>query len=117
MTDHKPTDGSVYDPATYAEMSKPHDSSDALTTAFRAFFEDLRAIRLKHKIRDIVIVVCDSTAGGGDRLLRGHIGDATHALPMIATAFGQYRAEHMADIDSLVVEAEAAAVEQMQGER
>ena len=92
----------IKDPATYRRMSEPLASQEEANKAVEAFFEDLRALREKHHIRDVVVVAQLAYVDGGAeglRIVTLTIGSRAEALPMLATAFGHERAQWVAMLD------------------
>lgn len=45
------------DPARYRDMSVPHPSAEALDQALAEFREELSALRVKHKLRDVLVIL------------------------------------------------------------
>lgn len=44
-------------PGRYRDMSVPHPLMEALNDALKAFQEELSALRVKHKIRDVLVLL------------------------------------------------------------
>lgn len=84
----------IKDPATYRAMLVPHESIEAATEALRAFRDDMRELRKKHRIAEVnfiakvIYVTADGEETEGAAPL--HIGDPTHAWPMSAFAAGYW---------------------------
>jgi hypothetical protein len=51
------------DPAHYRACNQPHESIDAANTAVAAFDEDIKALRLKYKLPNVVIMAQFSVIG------------------------------------------------------
>lgn len=92
----------IKDPATYRRMSEPLASATEAEAATIAFFEELRALREKHHVRDVVAIVQVPYLADGEesmRLTTLTIGSRAEALPMLATAYGYERASYIAMLD------------------
>ncbi len=46
----------INDPKLFREMSEPHESPEKAGEALKGFYEDVRAAREKHRIRNVMIV-------------------------------------------------------------
>jgi len=94
------------DPALYHEMAQPFETPEAANDAISAFYEDVRGLRRKHKIRDVLIVVFDSATYGdgkvGEFMNTIHMGSELHALSMAAYSYGQQQADHREMIAKIV---------------
>ena len=53
----EPLPGFKIDPARYRDMSVPHPSMEALNQALKEFQEELSALRVKHKLRDLLVII------------------------------------------------------------
>jgi len=95
----------IKDPALYRRMSEPLASPEEANKAVEAFFADLRALREKHHIRDVLCVVQLAYEQEGVETV-GHcttmIGSVTEALHMAAVTYGGLRADHNAAMDKAV---------------
>lgn len=94
--------GPIKDPATYRRMSEPLASAAEAEAATIAFFEELRALREKHHVRDVVAIVQVPYLADGEEsmsLVTLTIGSRAEALPMLATAYGCERASYIAAVD------------------
>lgn len=86
----------IRDPETYRRMSEPLPSVEEANKAVEAFFADLRALREKHHIRDVlavVQVVHRSEKGEVEGCTTLRIGSQAEALHMAAMAYGMMRSE------------------------
>lgn len=94
--------GAIKDPATYRRMSEPLPSKAEAASAIEAFFADLRLIREKHHMRDVVAVVQVPYVEGdleGMDIGTLTIGSKAEALPLLALAYGAERAGYLAMVD------------------
>jgi hypothetical protein len=83
-------------PELYRKMSEPFADADGADAALKAFSEDLKIIREKHRLADVHCVVrIDIAYGGtlGQAMWQCHIGSALCAQLMCAWALGQEMAE------------------------
>ncbi len=95
----------IKDPATYRRMSEPLASQEEANKAVEAFFEDLRALREKHHIRDVVCTVQFAYVHEGVETVGGCpliVGSTTEALHMAAVTYGTLRADLQAGLDKVV---------------
>jgi hypothetical protein len=79
------------DPKTYREMCVPFESADVAEKAITAFFEEVREVRIKHKMPDVLLVVSLSWMSEGEELptmALVHNGDSNKAEGMAAFALG-----------------------------
>lgn len=87
--------GIVKDPALYRQLSEPYESTAALTEAFMKFNEELRALREKYRIPDLVYVIVGNALNEeGEEcsaITMGNAGDSTKMELMLAWALGQER--------------------------
>lgn len=80
------------DPETYRRMSEPYESVAEAEASLAAFFEDVRAAREKHCVRDVSIVwnfAIVTPEGEQDMAGHAHLGDTTHQVAMLAWALGR----------------------------
>jgi hypothetical protein len=106
------SDKSIRDPEMYARMSKPFETKEAMYEALDAFFTELYALRVKHKIPDVGYIICAKVEGDENSYVQsGHIGDASLAAPMLAAAYGQERARLTKALDDIVRGQERAGEE------
>ena len=96
----------IVDPDNYTQMSVPFESSELANEALSGFYNELREIRKKYKIPDVLIVTKGSvkTEDGttGDYIQHSSFGNSLNQLPMAAYAYGQIQAEHEALISKLI---------------
>lgn len=87
-------------PALYRKLSEPFASNDAAEAAIEAFYNDLTAIRAKHRIPDLSIVAQVNVLTEGDlatppteveKACSMHYGNKLNQVPMLAMALGQAR--------------------------
>ena len=87
----------IEDPGLYRRLSEPFPSFNAANDAINAFNVDLRAIREKHKIPDIVFVIAVSAIGDdgdvGDFVLGGGHGDGLKDESLFAYGFAKAQSE------------------------
>lgn len=84
------------DPQLYRELSQPFESPTAANAALDGFAQDLAAIRLKHKIRDVVAVLQvnaldpdDPESGEGVMTACVGFGDGLKRTVLLARALGE----------------------------
>lgn len=100
----------VQDPKTYREMSVPFDDAASANKAVQDFFVDLKEIRKKHRMRDLLVtaqvpyvaVSHDGKSIETVGLVNLTIGSSAEALHMAAIAYGSLRADHQAGLDVAV---------------
>jgi hypothetical protein len=96
--------------ANYYEMSKPHEDAQALNKAFTEFFDDLKTIRERHKIADVLIVIGDTFKKDDNDIQAAtsviRYGDESHGLPMAAYALGKMKFELKEKINEMISDAE-----------
>lgn len=97
----KPT----HDPDLYARMSRSKDTS-AFHDACRGFFADMRAVREKHGLQNVVCliahpVVNDATGHDEHMLLVQSMGDSGAVPVLLAAALGAVRGKREAALDEL----------------
>ncbi len=85
-------------PERYREMSKPFPTAEAANTALDAFYKDLGALRVKHRLADVYVVASVNVlAEDGDEMQtvgRMMWGDELKALMLTAWAMGTEQAMH-----------------------
>jgi len=92
----------IKDPALYRRMGEPHVSHEEANKASTAFFADLKALREKHRIRDIVcslqvaFVGPDGETVGQSTLT---IGSSIEAVGMAAITYGELRSDLAESLD------------------
>ena len=80
------------DPATYRRLSEPFPSQAEAEKELDSFYEGVRALREKHRIRDVSLVwqVSAVTDSGEIELAgMGHLGDQHREVGMLAWALGK----------------------------
>ena len=84
----------IKDPMLYRRLSEPHASLVDLDTALDGFSNELRVIREKYKIADVVVVILSNAMDGAEEkqiATMGHHGDPSRTEMMLAWALGQER--------------------------
>lgn len=92
-------------PSLFRKLSEPHESLDAADAEVAAFFQGVKALREKHKLVNVVVIVELNVTVEGDELVSGasaHWGSSMAVLPMLAKEFGAAKAEHEVAIMRLV---------------
>ena len=85
--------GPIRDPALYRRMSEPHASAAEGNAAVDAFAEGVRALREKHRLRDVVVIAQVVYLDQDGQETIGHatqnIGDPLQTVGMLAVAYGR----------------------------
>lgn len=85
-------------PKLFRELSQPIENADAADAALKAFYEELSALREKHRIRDVYVILAGSyfSSDGEEHefLTSGCYGDSMKSYGMVAWAFGREQAEY-----------------------
>jgi hypothetical protein len=95
-------------PKRYRELSEPLPSREAADAFANGFFKDLDELRVKHKMRDVLVVVSGSYLDGEEEIefaLPMAIGDQSKAYTLAAYAYGYLRSEHEEQIVQLLMKA------------
>lgn len=95
----------THDPATYRKMQEPFGSPETANAALQAFFDDVKAARVKHHIADVLLVINVNVvypSGEGQALTCSMIGDELRGEPMAAYAHGAMAAEHREMMNTLL---------------
>jgi len=85
-----------HDPSTYRRLSEPFPSPDACNAAIDAFMEEVGAARVRHGIRDVLVIVAGSVTypdGEAEYMTSGGMGDSTRQPVLAAHALGMAEAE------------------------
>lgn len=94
------------DPANYRAMSVPHANFTEGSAALDAFFEDMKASRIKHRIADVSLCASvNYTTVDGDEtaaITSGHMGDSLKGTQLAAYALAQARDDMNQKIDSIL---------------
>ena len=80
-----------HNPARYSEMSKPR-TGDEIDKSIEAFYEELSALRVRHKLADvhvIVRVIVDVNGDDAPAFSTMHCGSIQEAEGMCAYAFAR----------------------------
>jgi hypothetical protein len=87
----------VVDPDLYEKMSEPYSSEDKAKRMLEGFWNELRALRKKYKLPNIVCVYqCTFKEGDEEKLVTNHgfCGDSRLVLPLLKIAHErQYKSE------------------------
>ena len=106
----KPSGEFEPDPARYRKASEPHTSPEAADEAVGAFLGDVAELRVKHKIRDLLIVygLCLIERDGSETSGVGISGFGNQSLweSMAACAYGREKAARETRIRHLLSAAE-----------
>lgn len=85
----------IHDPALYRSMSEPFATPTEAADAVEAFHLELRALREKHRIRDVVMVIAisalDANGEEGQSIAHASIGNSDCVERLLAYALGQER--------------------------
>lgn len=101
--------GEIFEPDTYRHMSEPFPDPEAFGEALAAFYDDLRELRAKHEIADLLVVVKDAYLHDGKEvpaMSRMNAGNALNCLPMATWLYGKENADHKALIRDLLAQGE-----------
>lgn len=82
----------IHDPATYRRLSEPFQSQAEAEKELAAFYEGVRALREKHRVRDLSLVwnfSCVTEAGEIEMAGAAHLGDQNREVGMLAWALGR----------------------------
>lgn len=95
------------DSGLYAELAVPFADATEADDALKAFFDDVYAARVKHRIADVQVIVQVSTAraSGGSQhgMASAYYGDPmANKLPLIARVYGEARQEHEEVLGQLI---------------
>jgi len=94
------------DPKLYRELSEPKASADELNNEVQLFFDGVKALREKHKIRDAYLCIRSPylTPNGEevDGFCRLGMGDEFQGEALLAFALGQVQGERQEYIGSLM---------------
>lgn len=82
------------DPAKYRELSKPFPNAKAAGNAVQAFWDEVQALREKHKIPDLLVVIavnglCEDGLAEGRVMLTVSCGAAMMEESLAAFALGE----------------------------
>jgi hypothetical protein len=103
----EPEEKVIHAPATYAELSKPFESLEAINDAWLAFQRELYELRKKHRIQDLTVICEGSFLRDGEAAearVCSHYGSSLRKLPALAYAYGESKAEQ----EKMLSEAEQA---------
>lgn len=102
-----PEEDVIRSPETYATLSEPFESHEAINEAWFAFQKELYELRKKHRVRDLTLVLGGSFIQDGEPAearVSMHFGSSLNKLPALAFAYGEAKAEQTA----MLAEAEQA---------
>lgn len=86
----------IKDPALYRKMAEPFDSETTVRAAFDAFADEVRTLREKYRLRDVVVIVSVAVRQGEeehDLILQTSNGASDNVLPMLAASYASERDE------------------------
>jgi hypothetical protein len=112
----KQGDHVIHAPSTYAKLSEPFESFEAMNEAWVAFQTDLRVLRAKHRIRDLTVILEGAFMLDGEPAearICAHNGSSLRKLPSLAFCYGEAKAEqedHAGGAGEARGQARAAAV-------
>lgn len=90
-------------PKLFRELSVPFKDLDAANAALDAFYEDLLALRIKHKIPTLLILTHVGYEDKDQEITASsslRVGDQGTHLQMLAEAYGEYKAQYDAAINA-----------------
>lgn len=93
-----------HDPAEYRRRSEPFASLEETTNVIAAFHDDLRALCMKHRIRDVHAVWAAShKSGEGEVEVIGdaHVGEPLKEVAMLSWALGRAEERVAADLTAI----------------
>ena len=93
------------DAGLFRKMSEPHESKDSIETEMNAFYDEIRASREKHKIKNVAIVTEVSFLSDGKESSAyavSTIGDTSAAEGMFAFGYGTMKQEREKFIGDLL---------------
>lgn len=102
MATPKESELDVHDPALYAELSAGFADQATASAALDAFFADVRAARIKHRIPEAAVVAI--AYAGADRepfISMHHNGDAAKQPKMLAWALGMAERAEREHLDAV----------------
>ena len=104
--------GEIYEPDTYRVMSEPFTAADDLSEALTGFFKEVREIRAKYRIADVLFVVKDAYLDhDGEEvpmMARGNNGNVMNCLPMAAWLYAKENADHRQTMKDMLKQGGAA---------
>jgi hypothetical protein len=95
----------IKDPKLYRKMSEPFESDEEANAAAKGFFEELRSIREKYGIPDVLAVIKISIEQGESESIAfsiQQIGDIREGEGMAAYAYGCLRSDNRKLIERLL---------------
>jgi hypothetical protein len=97
-------DKAINDPANYRKMCEPFADAETAQIALDDFYRELRELRNKHKIPDMLTVIKISAMRDGKEataILTGYNGDVLREPELAAYAYGESQANYEAYIQNL----------------
>lgn len=79
----------INDGDNYRRLSEPFDDVEDANSALTKFWEDLYALRNKHGLANVTVVVKDSVKDSGAFMWSAHCGSSLEEEAMAAWHFGQ----------------------------
>jgi len=87
-------------------MSEPFDTIEQADAAMDAFAADVRALRVKHRLADVYVVMMVPHRGDAGRegqvISRFSMGDTLKSEAMVAWALGREQAAHREFVERLL---------------
>lgn len=105
--------GRVNDPGLYRTLSEPFEDAASCNAGIQAFFDEIDALRVKHRIADICVIVEVAVMADGQETkgtARLNLGSSANVLPMIARVYGEERQRHEDNLAHLIAAARRKAV-------
>lgn len=92
-------------PERYRRLSEPFANRDIANESLEAFFKELGELREKHRIADVLVVVCVNVRYGeteGAAMCHASFGDPLKPESMAAYAYGCEKAASEAMVNKLL---------------
>jgi hypothetical protein len=93
------------DPDLYRTLSDPFESQGKANAACEAFYADLRALREKHRLRDVYVILeftVRDEKGQADSIITMHCGDVLRSKFLTAYAFGSEQRLDRLRVDEVI---------------
>lgn len=87
----------IHAPDTYREMAEPFADVEGLNKALAGFSEEVRALRAKYRLADVLVVVKDAYVhddGEIPMMARFNAGNSLNCLPMATWLYAKENADH-----------------------
>lgn len=95
----------IQNPALYRKLSEPFENKEAFDQALSEFTSELRALREKHKLPDVVYIISANVkndAGEQTLVASGHCGSAAMVLPLLHQCFKLHAGSKMRQLAEMV---------------